>query len=141
MAKGYCITHYARWKRHGNPNILLKAPNGTVNIYRGYYYDGCDSNNNKLFIHRMKAEKVLGRPLKKNEVVHHINENKSDNRNCNLLICTDSYHMSIHRKLHPRIKPVCIIDKCNNKNHAYGLCQKHNWRNKKYGSPHIILKN
>lgn len=44
------------------------------------------------------AEKVLGRKLKKGEIVHHINMNGLDNRNCNLLICTQKYHAWLHTR-------------------------------------------
>ena len=48
------------------------------------------------------AEKVLGRYLKKGELVHHINEVKLDDRNCNLLICNRSLHNVIHNRTRAR---------------------------------------
>lgn len=49
--------------------------------------------------HRLIAEQVLGRRLKTNEVVHHINMDKRDNRRRNLLICTREYHKELHHRM------------------------------------------
>jgi hypothetical protein len=46
--------------------------------------------------HRIVAEQIIGRPLKYEDVVHHINNNKRDNRIENLQIITRSEHINIH---------------------------------------------
>lgn len=48
--------------------------------------------------HILVAEKMLGRYLADNEVVHHINHNRQDNRPENLAVMTASEHMSLHMK-------------------------------------------
>lgn len=45
---------------------------------------------------RYVAEQKMGRPLKKNEEVHHINFKSLDNRWVNLFVCSKEEHIMIH---------------------------------------------
>ena len=48
--------------------------------------------------HRWIIEQQLGRKLKRKEIVHHINHNKSDNRIENLELMKDADHRRLHLK-------------------------------------------
>lgn len=71
---------------------------------------GKDDNGNRIFQdeHRKIMEEYLGRKLEKNEIVHHINGNKRDNRIENLQLMTLSEHSRLHnpigRKLNDKTK-------------------------------------
>jgi len=64
----------------------------------------------RIYMHRLIVEQALGKPLPAKAVVHHINGNGFDNRNCNLVVCPDqSYHRLIeyrtswHKLLNPEM--------------------------------------
>lgn len=52
--------------------------------------------NGYIFEHRVMMEIYLGRFLKKDEIVHHLNEIKHDNRIENLKVMTTSDHTTFH---------------------------------------------
>lgn len=51
---------------------------------------------NGVHKHRVVAEKMLGRPLKPGEIVHHIDGNKRNNSPENLEVMTQSEHIREH---------------------------------------------
>lgn len=55
-------------------------------------------------LHRVNASKKLGRPLRSDEVVHHIDGNKKNNRKSNLQVMSKSQHYKIHQNNNKREK-------------------------------------
>ena len=54
------------------------------------------ARGNYVAEHVVVAEQQLGRKLRRNEVVHHINGKKDDNRSENLYVTTPSKHYKLH---------------------------------------------
>jgi len=84
--KGEIITH--------NGYRMIKAPDG---------HPGADSKG-YVREHRLVMEKKLGRLLEPDEVVHHINHDKLDNRPENLEVMTLAEHTSSHHAGVPKPK-------------------------------------
>lgn len=58
-------------------------------------------------VHRFIMEEFLGRQLEYNEVVHHKNHNKQDNRLENLEVLSRAEHTKIHAKRAERVPKNC----------------------------------
>ena len=106
--------HYLYGKKHSSGTIKKMSEvklgennpnwNGGEKNHNGYMYllkPDCPCSDNQGYIseHRYIAYKALGRCLKRNEVLHHIDEDRTNNLHENLLICSNSYHVGLHRKM------------------------------------------
>lgn len=55
--------------------------------------------NGRVFEHIVVAEKMLGRPIRVGEPVHHENDKKDDNRPENLSVMSHKKHLGLHLKI------------------------------------------
>lgn len=74
--------------------LKVKIPEGHVTRHRK------NGTSDYAFVHIIEMEKRLGRPLAKNEIVHHIDLDKTNCNVENLYLCSDHReHLLIHRSL------------------------------------------
>lgn len=86
-----------------------------------YVYKWNPYRGKHTYEHRDVMEKLLGRELKTDEIIHHINGDKHDNRPENLRVEKRGRHTSNHLKGRPR--GYCVF--CGKPQHAKQLCKKH----------------
>lgn len=107
-------------------------------ITNGYRFieDPRDPSDRVVYIqeHRYVMEKAIGRSLASDEVVHHINEDKLDNRLENLELMTLAEHTAHHNRTRVRkIKKVLCCDE-GEPHYSKNMCRRcyqTNWRRRK----------
>ena len=57
-----------------------------------------EQGRKQQYLHRWVAEQIMGRPIQDDEVVHHLNEDKHDNRPENLQVMADKEHRAMEIK-------------------------------------------
>lgn len=98
----------------GKPNASTSnaMPAGPMRSNNGWIHQGyrliCTPDGREMREHRWIMEQHLGRRLLTNELVHHINGIKIDNRLENLELMDWAEHTSLHRKKSP-INRICTV--------------------------------
>jgi hypothetical protein len=82
---------------NGKPRSIDKQLKSNGYVYVKTYEHPFRSKQNLVAEHRIVVENAIGRFLTKEEVPHHIDENKSHNELYNLFLCRDDQE---HRRVH-----------------------------------------
>lgn len=99
MRRGWDYGHL----RRGPLNSSWKGGRSIVN---GYVYVRVTERRRAVQEHRLVMERILGRPLLRSEIVHHLNGIRHDNRPENLVLTTlkEHEHYTYVKALQARIR-------------------------------------
>ncbi len=94
----------------GHSTRLRKPRRSDFHLHNQGYHKVYDENRGKwVFEHRKIMEDHLGRRLGADEIVHHVNEDRADNRLENLRIVDRAWHQRHHVATRPDIDDDAIL--------------------------------
>ena len=99
VARGLCSTHYNSWYVWGDPEHIDRVKENKRGSHPTGFYEtkqGYIIHKDKPY-HREIVESIIGRELKKTEIVHHIDMDKSNNSPDNLYLCENR---AMHNQCH-----------------------------------------
>ena len=100
------VKHFER-RRYCSKRCAGLAGNPRTDDFKARYRQINTPDGRRMLEHRWVMEQVLGRPLRSDEQVHHINHDRLDNRPENLEVVTSAEHGRRHT-FHPVTKS-CVI--------------------------------
>lgn len=130
--KGVKRVFTEEWKRHisDGQKRRWKGRVKGCDIHNGYFRLTVGGNSGRL-LHVVVMEEQLGRRLNKDEVVHHINGDRRDNRIENLKLMSRAEHSRLHAKERQekgQCYDISLQTRCGEQNHAAKL----NWEKVNY---------
>lgn len=113
LAKGFCLAHYQRWKKTGSTSPEMPISTCHEGSRNPHWKGGVSKDRERVKIHRpdhpyankqgyvyryrLVMEERLGRYLTEKEIVHHRDENESNDDPSNLEVIDQTTHINLHR--------------------------------------------
>lgn len=98
LRRGLCNLHYRRLQAHGDATKTVNRPAGAGTPHIDGYWT-FEIDGRAVMRHVLIAERAIGKRLPKGAQVHHVDLDRSNDANDNLVICPNAaYHQLLHRR-------------------------------------------